>query len=97
VGAVDDDPRVVLVGRSGCHLCDLARDVVARVTGDLGVAWVERSVDGDPVLLREYSDMVPVVLVDGERHAYWRVDEQRLRTALTSPVPGPSSRFRWDG
>lgn len=42
-------PRVVLYGRAGCHLCDEARAVVARVCTDVGVAWVEVDVDATPV------------------------------------------------
>jgi hypothetical protein len=77
--------RVTLIGRAGCHLCDTARETVARVTADLGVGWEEVSVDGDPELLERWSEQVPVTLVDGRQHDYWRVDEARLRAALSSP------------
>lgn len=75
-------PRVVLLGRPGCHLCDEARAVVARVAGELGVGWQEQSVDDDPELLRRYAEQIPVTFVDGRRHDFWRVDEGRLRAAL---------------
>jgi hypothetical protein len=75
---------VVLVGRQGCHLCDEARDVVRRVAEDVGASWTEVDVDADDRLLRAYSDQVPVVLVDGRQHDFWRVDEQRLRAALSA-------------
>ena len=75
-------PRVVLLGRPGCHLCDEARAVVARVAADLGVAWAEQSIDDDPELLRRYAEQIPVTFVDGRRHDFWRVDEGRLRAAL---------------
>jgi hypothetical protein len=77
-----DEPRVVLLGRAGCHLCDEARAVVDRVATDLGVTWEERSVDDDPDLVRRYGDQIPVTFVDGRRHDFWRVDEGRLRAAL---------------
>ncbi|CCH77820.1 Glutaredoxin 2 [Nostocoides japonicum T1-X7] len=77
-------PRVTLVGRPGCHLCETAREVVARVCADLGVGWVEVSVTDDRGLLERYAEMVPVTLVDGRQHDYWRVDEARLRVALES-------------
>ena len=35
-----DEPvpvRVVLIGRTGCHLCDAARETVSRVAAELGV------------------------------------------------------------
>jgi hypothetical protein len=75
-------PRVVLLGRAGCHLCDEARVVVERVAAELGVGWEERSVDDDPELLRRYAEQIPVTFVDGRRHDFWRVDEARLRAAL---------------
>lgn len=77
------EPRVLLIGRRGCHLCDEARDVVRRVTAELGTSFTEVDVDTDDELRAAYSDQVPVVLVDGRQHDFWRVDERRLRAALS--------------
>ncbi|HYH35579.1 MAG TPA: glutaredoxin family protein [Nocardioides sp.] len=74
--------RVTLYGRAGCHLCDAAREVVARVCADLGESWEEVDVDSDDVLRSRYGEEVPVTLVDGKQHDFWRVDEHRLRAAL---------------
>ncbi len=74
--------RVTLIGRRGCHLCDEARAVVERVCQDLGQAWTEVDVDADPALLERYGEEIPVTLVDGAQHDFWRVDEARLRAAL---------------
>jgi hypothetical protein len=76
--------RVVLVGREGCHLCEEAREVVAAVCAALGELWTEVDVDTDPAWQQRWSDLVPVVLVDGEEHARWRVDPASLRRALRS-------------
>lgn len=76
-------PRVTLYSRPGCHLCDDARAVVEEVCTELGESYVEISVDDDPDLRRRYGDEVPVTLVDGAQHDFWRVDPARLRTALT--------------
>lgn len=78
----DVEPRVILVGRAGCHLCDEARTVIERVAADLGVTWAERSIDDDPRLRAKYAEQIPVTLVDGRQHDFWRVDEARLRSAL---------------
>jgi hypothetical protein len=75
-------PRVVLLGKPGCHLCDDARAVVARVCGELGVGWQELSILDDPTLEARYWEQIPVTLVDGRQHDFWRVDEGRLRAAL---------------
>jgi Glutaredoxin-like domain (DUF836) len=75
-------PRVVLLGKPGCHLCDDARVVVARVCEELGVGWRELSILDDPDLEAQYWEQIPVTLVDGRQHDFWRVDEARLRAAL---------------
>ncbi len=74
--------RVVLLGRAGCHLCDEARVVVSDVCSALGQTWVERDVDDHPDLRERYTDLVPVVLVDGEDVAHYRVSRAVLRAAL---------------
>ncbi len=74
--------RVTLIGKAGCHLCDEARDVVTRVAGELGVPWEECDVLEDPLLYERYWEQIPVVLIDGRQHDFWRVSEERLRAAL---------------
>jgi glutaredoxin len=71
-------PRLTLVTRPDCHLCDVAKEALARV----GEAWTELSVEDDVELEREYGDRVPVILLDGREHGYWRVEEERLRRDL---------------
>lgn len=75
-------PRVTIYSRPGCHLCDVAREVVERVCTDLGEEYVEVSIDEDPELRERFTDEVPVTFVDGRQHDFWRVDEARLRAAL---------------
>ena len=76
--------RVTLLGKPGCHLCDEAREVVARVTAELGESFEELSILDDPALQERYWEQIPVTLVDGAPHDFWRVDERRLRDALRS-------------
>jgi glutaredoxin len=78
---------VTIVTRVECHLCDVAKEAVARIAAEAGVDWTEVDVDADAALLDEYSDLVPVVLVDGKVHGYWRVEEDRLRRTLAA-APG---------
>lgn len=81
-------PRLVeVMTRSGCHLCGPVVEVVARVCGELGVAWAERDVDEDPGLRARWSELVPVTLVDGVEHAHWFLDEGALRAALSPSAP----------
>ena len=84
--------RVVLFGRAGCHLCIDARALVAMVCAEAGEVWTEVDIDApDPPTLPggrsvfdEYSELVPVVEVDGVRQGYWRIDATRLRRALAA-------------
>lgn len=77
-----DAPRVLLYGRPGCHLCDAAREVVAGVCAELGEGWQEVDITTDPDLLARYGEEIPVTLVDGRQHDFWRVDPGRLRAVL---------------
>ncbi|MBO0824987.1 MAG: glutaredoxin family protein [Actinobacteria bacterium] len=74
--------QVTLLMRPGCHLCADARAVIARVAGDLGVSWEERDITKSADDLARYAEMVPVTLIDGVQHDFWRVNEERLRAAL---------------
>lgn len=77
---------VVLVTRAGCSLCEVAEPVVTRAAAEAGVRLEVRDVDAGgeqgAADRAAWSDMVPVVLLDGEQHAFWRIDERRLRRAL---------------
>ena len=74
--------RVTFYTRAGCHLCDVARDIVARVCAEVGETFDEVDIDGDPELRERFTEEVPVTFVDGRQHDFWRVDEARLRLAL---------------
>ena len=74
--------RLTLITRPGCHLCEVAKEALARVAADTGEGFVEVDVESDVALESEYGDRVPVVLLDGKEHGYWRVEEDRLRRDL---------------
>jgi glutaredoxin len=76
------DHEVTLVTRAGCHLCETAEQQLRALSAELRFAYREVDVDASQVLRDEYSDRVPVILLDGKEHGYWRVEEPRLRKAL---------------
>ncbi|HVU90641.1 MAG TPA: glutaredoxin family protein [Jatrophihabitans sp.] len=76
------DHEVTLITRTGCHLCEEAEQLLRRLRSELGFAYREVDVDASQVLRDEFSDRVPVILVDGKEHGYWRVEEARFRKAL---------------
>lgn len=73
---------ITLLSRPGCHLCDEARAVISRVADELSVAWQERDISRSADDLRAYGEQIPVTLIDGVQHDFWRVSEDRLRAAL---------------
>ena len=75
-------PRVVLITKADCHLCEDARDAVSRVTASLGLGWSEELVDNQPELRERYAEEIPVVLVDGVQRDLWKIDEVRLERVL---------------
>jgi len=75
-------PRVTLYSRPGCHLCDDARAVIEAVCAEVGEAYEEVDITTDGDLEDRYGDEIPVTLVDGRQHDFWRVDAARLRAAL---------------
>ena len=76
--------RVTLYGKPGCHLCDDARAIVQQVCAELGETWTELDITQDQALYDQYSEQIPVTLVDGSQHDFWRVDPVRLKKALTT-------------
>lgn len=76
--------RITLLGKPGCHLCDDARAVIAKVAAELGVPWEERDITQSPEDFEKYGEMIPVTFIDGVQHDFWRVDEARLRAALST-------------
>jgi glutaredoxin len=75
--------KVTVMSRRDCHACAVAEADIRRICGELGVAWTVEDVDSDPEWRGEYGDRVPVILIDGVEHGYWKVEEDRLRRALT--------------
>ncbi|MCU1636526.1 MAG: Thioredoxin [Cryobacterium sp.] len=81
--------HLTLIGKPGCHLCDDAREVVESVVGKLEgyptapeVILDEKSILDDLQLHDLYAEEIPVLLINGKVHNYWRIDPLRLRSAL---------------
>lgn len=86
---MDAVTSLTLISKPDCHLCDVAREIVETVVADLPEGRVEieeLSIADDPALYAQWWEKIPVVLVDGELHAHWRVSPDRLRAALAEGV-----------
>jgi len=79
---------LTLIGKPDCHLCDVAEQIVETVVGELPERAADRvtieqaSIADDAALYDKWWEKIPVVLIDGELHAHWRVSADRLRAAL---------------
>lgn len=69
-----DRPRLTLYTRPGCHLCEVA---VAELL-EVGEPFTEVDITTDVDLEVEYGDRIPVLLLDGKEHGYWRIEKERL-------------------
>lgn len=81
--------EITLIGRPGCHLCDDARAELNRVLDAFGaehpnlpIEVTERNILEDADLAAKHSEEIPVLLINGQMHGYWRVDAARLTAKL---------------
>ena len=74
--------HVTVYTRVACHLCEVAVQEVQSIAAESGATWSAVDVDANPDDRAEYGDRVPVILVDGVEHGYYRVEPERLRRAL---------------
>lgn len=81
--------EITLIGKPGCHLCDDARDQLQRVLGgfesgnpSVDIAVTELNILEDANLAAKHSEEIPVLLIDGQMHSYWKIDAPRLLAKL---------------
>ena len=85
---------VVVYSRRGCHLCEEALSTLAnlrlriglRTGSEAGPGTFEISeifIDGDSDLEVKYGDQVPVIVIDGKVHDFYRVDPERFLGAIS--------------
>jgi len=89
--------RITLIGKPGCHLCDDARATIAAARDGLAgrgipTEFEELDILEDEELARRHSEDIPVVQVNGRRHAIWRVDPERLTAAVEKAAKGGRRR-----
>ena len=70
--------RVVIYTRPGCHLCDVAREVIAAERSRRTFEFDEIDISLDDSLEKEFGIRIPVVAVDGEERFEVEVDPQEF-------------------
>mgnify|MGYP003325405632 FL=1 len=58
----------------------MASELQSEYSYQLSVEYI----DGDPVLEKEYGEKVPVIMINGQPHDYWRIDRARFIEALSN-------------
>ena len=79
------EPRsVVVYSRKGCHLCDVVKESLTKLSRRGGFTWREIDIDTDDELRRQFNEEVPVVFIDGRKAFKYRMDEQEFLRKLNS-------------
>ena len=76
---------VIIYSRRGCHLCEVAEKLVKEIQKDHEFELEIIHIDGDSGLEKVYGEEVPVTLIDGKRHDFFRVDRARFIKAILHP------------
>ena len=74
--------RVVLYSRPGCHLCDVAREVIVAERARRTFDFDEVDISSNDALELEYGIRIPVVTVDGQERFEIQVDAEELAALL---------------
>ena len=74
--------RVTMYSRHNCHLCEVAKEVVESARNEAEFELEIVFIDGDAELEKLYGEEVPVTMINGKRHDYFRVDRARFIEAV---------------
>ena len=74
--------KVEVISRRGCHLCEVAEEIVRDVQQEVPFELEVMFVEGDVELESKYGEEVPVTLINGRRHDYFKVDRERFKNEL---------------
>ncbi len=78
---------IVLYGRDGCHLCDVAAEALVRAAKRLPIRVDYFDIDGDVALEARFGERIPVVAdASGAILCEGKVSETRLRASLRTLV-----------
>lgn len=73
---------VTLYSKPDCHLCDVAKKVIHSVAQRQRFRLEVRNILDDPADLEKYKEAIPVICVDGQEIARFRLTAHDLEAAL---------------
>lgn len=77
--------QLELLGTDGCHLCELAQEIVWDVAIEQNISVAHRDIADDDELVERYGVRIPVVRVAGDSQQPdlgWPFDQQQMRDWL---------------
>jgi hypothetical protein len=81
-----------LLSRTGCRLCEEMREEVDRLLASEPREWEIVDVDSDDEIARRWSDVIPVLFVNGRLFAKTRIPKLAPRLRLLRAAAERESR-----
>ncbi|MDN5621451.1 MULTISPECIES: glutaredoxin family protein [Psychrobacter] len=84
LSVTEDNPQWWLLGTSGCHLCDIAEQIIAQFQAVQPVTYQYVDIaDFDEALIMEFATSIPVILTPSQRlnYPFSVMDLQQLLTS----------------
>jgi glutaredoxin len=75
-------PVVTIYGRTGCHLCEDAVNLVKPLEMSLDFIVEEVLIDGDKELEALYGQLIPVIQINGKHFSHFRIDLEEFKSFL---------------
>ncbi len=75
-------PRLVVLSRDGCHLCDEMMDALRALQPRQPFTLEAKDIDEDPELVRRYGARIPVLLAGDVELSQGRLDAARVNAWL---------------
>jgi glutaredoxin len=74
--------KVVIFSRQNCHLCHEAEKIVREVLSEISFDLEVINIEGNAELESLYGEEVPVTMINGAKHDYFKVDKKRFSEAV---------------
>jgi len=75
---------VQVYSRHGCHLCESALATLEALQEELDFVIDEIFIDADQELEDKYGEQIPVILINGMPHDYFKVDPDRFKKVFAT-------------
>ena len=74
--------KVVIFSRQNCHLCHEAEKIVREVLSEISFELEVINIEGNAELESLFGEEVPVTMINGAKHDYFKVDKKRFSEAV---------------